>query len=196
MKHEHYPDVHHDVYSRTVFGFWVYLMTDFMVFACLFATYKVLYYSTFGGPTSADLYDLPYSSIQTLFMLAAAFTSGLGGVAAHRMKKNATIILFSLTFLLGMIFLWLQFGEFFRFLSLGHSWKNSAFLSAYYTLLGTFAVHMVFALLWIPVLLIPVWGEGITFNSVKRLTCLRLFWQFLNVVWIFIYSFVYLMGVR
>ncbi len=193
--HEHYPDVHHDVYSRTVFGFWVYLMTDFMVFACLFATYKVLHNGTFGGPTSADLYDIPYSTIQSLFMLGAAFTAGLGGIAAHRMKKFATIALFLLTFLLGLIFLWMQFGEFARFLSLGHSWKNSAFLSAYYTLTGTFALHMVLALLWIPVLLIPVFSEGITFNSVKRLTCLKLFWQFLNVVWIFIYTIVYLMGV-
>lgn len=194
MKHEAYPDPHHDPFTKTLFGFWVYLMTDFMMFACLFATYAVLEKSTFGGPSARDLFDLSFVSIQSLFLLAASTASGFASRAAHLRKPKAVMLLFSLVFLFGLAFFWMQASELIRLESIGYSWKKSAFLSAYFTLIGTHAVHMFFALLWIPVFLAPIPRRGIDEDSLRRLTCLRLFWQFLNVVWIFIFTVVYLMG--
>lgn len=192
---EQYPDTHHDIYSKTVFGFWVYLMTDFIMFATLFAVYFVLQKSTFGGPAAEDLFDHIYTLIQTLLILGAAFFSGLGGMSAHRKEKNRTLFHFSMAFLFGVGFLIMQFGEYAHYHSLGFSWNQSAFLSAFYTLLGTHTLHVFFALLWIPVLLIDVLKEGIESRAIRRLTCLRMFWQFLNIVWVFIFSMVYLLGV-
>ena len=192
--HESYSDTHHDVYSKTVFGFWVYLLTDFMLFATLFATYIVLRNGIYGGPSAKELFHLPFTLTQTLILLVSSLTSGLAGVAVHRKDQRATIVWFGVTFLLGIAFMGMELSEFIRFVSEGNNWKRSAFLSAFFTLVSTHGLHMVFALLWIIVLILPVWRRGLTSVSVTRLTCLRMFWQCLNVVWIFIFSIVYLMG--
>jgi cytochrome o ubiquinol oxidase subunit 3 len=194
-EHEKYPDTHHDAYSRTTFGFWLYLLTDFILFGTLFATYAVLQKSTFGGYSAFDLFDHYFTLIQTLILLTASFTAGLAGAFAHRRNKNATLLLFAVTFLLGIIFMVLQFKEVSLYLERGASWDKSAFLSAYFTIIGTFWVHMIFALLWILVLAIPALREGITPVALRRFTCLKMFWQFLNILWVFIFSFIYLMGV-
>jgi len=196
MTHENYPDPHHDTYSRTIFGFWVYLMSDFILFGALFATYIVLQDSTFAGPTAHDLFHLPFTFFQTLVLLFSTLTAGLAGAAAHRKDKNKTLLLFSITFLLGLLFFGMQLHEFSQFLAAGHSWQKSAFLSAYFTLVGTHTLHILFGLLWIPVLLLPVYREGVSHVSIRRLTCMRMFWQFLNIVWVFIFSFVYLLGAK
>ncbi|MCH9625587.1 MAG: Cytochrome bo(3) ubiquinol oxidase subunit 3 [Chlamydiales bacterium] len=193
--HESSPDTHHDVYSRTIFGFWVYLLTDFMVFATLFITYAVLHPNTFGGPSGKELFNLPFTLIQTLLLLTSSLTAGLGGVCVHRQLKKWTLFLFFITFLLGVGFMWMEVNEFTRLIEGGNSWQRNAFLSVYFTLVGTHGLHMLFALLWVVVLLIPVCYHGIKPNSIKRLTCLRMFWQFLNIVWVFIFSIVYLLGV-
>lgn len=194
MTKEATPDIHQDAFSKTVFGFWVYLMTDFMVFACLFATYWVLKDSTFGGPTAKELFDLPHAFAASIILLLATFTAGVGSLMAHRKKKHPTIVFFLVTLALGFLFLYFQIEEFRMLITSGNSWTQSAFLSAYFTLVGTHALHVIFALLWVPVLLIPVWVEGVSFLSKKRLTCLKLFWQFLNLVWVFIFAIVYLWG--
>lgn len=194
--HEAETDPHHDIYSKTVFGFWVYLMTDFMVFTTLFATYDVLHNKTFGGPSAKDLFNIHYTLVQTLIFLLSSFLIGLGGAAAHRKQRVTTLLLFGLTFFLGIIFMGMELNEFSRFIQQGYDWKKSAFLSIYFTIVGTFGLHLLFALLWIVVLLIPVIIHGVTQASVRRLTCLRMFWQFLGVVWIFIYTIIYLLGVR
>ena len=193
--HESFPDTHHDPYSRTVFGFWVYLMSDLILFGALFATYMVLCTSTFGGPSAKELFSPNYAFVQTLVLLLSSLTVGLAGASAHRRHKGATITYFLLTFILGIVFIAMMLNEFSNLTQAGHGWNQSAFLSAYFTVIGTHGVHILFGLLWIPILLIPVWREGISHVSVRRLTCLRMFWQFLNIVWVFIYSFVYLMGV-
>lgn len=186
------PDTHHDVYSKTIFGFWVYLLTDFMLFATFFATYAVLRSSTYGGPSGKELFDFPLALVQTILLLMASSTSGLAGACAHRKNKQGTIILFAMTFLLGSVFMGIGLVECSDLLSSGNSWQKSAFLSAFYTLVGMHGIHMVFALLWIPILLIPVFREGIQATSLRRLTCLRMFWQFLNVIWIFIFTLVFM----
>ncbi|MEI8300238.1 MAG: cytochrome c oxidase subunit 3 [Chlamydiota bacterium] len=183
-----------DMYSKTIFGFWLYLFTDFMLFSTLFATFLVLSHSTYGGPSGAQLFHLPYTLIQTMVFLFASFTIGLAAVAAHRRERKWTIVLLMVTFLLGLIFMGMEFSEFSRFIKAGNDWKQSAYLSAFFTLLGTHSIHVIFGLLWIIVFTLPVCWHGLTETSVRRITCLKLFWQFLNVVWIFIFSIVYLLG--
>lgn len=197
ISHESHHEAHQEeVYSKTILGFWIYLLTDFMLFGTLFATYIVLESGTYGGPSGRALWNLPFTLIQTLILLTSSFTSGLGGALAHRNCKNGTLALFAITFFLGAVFMGMEFAEFSRLVQGGNSWERSAFLSAFFTLVGTHGLHLLLGLLWIFVLLVPVWRCGLTPVSVKRLTCLRMFWQFLNVVWIFIFTIVYLMGVK
>lgn len=191
--HENYPDNYHDVYSKTTFGFWLYLVTDFILFGVLFAVYLVLHNNTFGGPTGTDLFHLPSALAQTLLLLTASLISGMGGAYAHRKEKGKTIFYFCITFLLGLAFLGMTFLEFGEVIHMGHTWKESAFLSSYFTLVGTLAVHVLIALLWTILLLIPVLRFGISDVSLRRLTCLRMFWQFINIVWVFIFTIVYLL---
>jgi cytochrome o ubiquinol oxidase subunit III len=185
-----------EVYSKTIFGFWVYLLTDCMFFAAFFAAYVVLHNATAGGPSSRDLFYLPFTLVQTLILLICSLFSGLGRAAAHRNDKKGTLIYYGITFLLGILFMGMEMTEFSRMISHGFSWKRSAFLSAFFTLLGTHGLHIIFGLLWILVLLFPVCRYGLTAVDVRRLTCLTMFWQFLNIVWIFIFSIVYLLGVN
>jgi len=194
IMHEPYPDTHHDVYSKTTFGFWLYLLTDFILFGTLFASYAVLRNNTFGGPSARDLFDLPYPMLQSIILLISSYTIGLAGASAHRRNKNWVISLLALTFLLGIAFMAIQLTEWVHFLRQDYTWSKSAFLSMYYTIISTFGIHMIFALLWVIVLGVPVWREGITPMSLRRVICLKMFWQFLNIIWIFIFSFIYLMG--
>jgi cytochrome o ubiquinol oxidase subunit 3 len=182
-----------EIYEKTLFGFWVYLLTDFVMFGALFSTYAVLHYKLFGVVSDQGLWDLPFTLLQTLLLLSAAFTSGLAGTAAHRRKPKETLFLFGLTFVLGAVFLGMQLFELHRWVEGGDSWNKSGFLSAFFTLIGTHAAHLFFALLWTIFLTLPVWRHGISDVSLRRLTCLKMFWQFLNLVWVFIFSVVYLL---
>jgi cytochrome o ubiquinol oxidase subunit 3 len=193
--HENYPDLYHDAYSRTLFGFWLYLMSDFILFGVLFATYAVLSINPFQGPTGRELFHPPYTLTQTLILLVGSLTAGLGAAAAHRQHKKPTILFFSATFLIGLVFMGMIGTEFSRLIQEGNSWDKNGFLSAYFTVVSTHAIHVLFGLLWIVVLLIPVWKEGVSDVSVRRLTCLNMFWQFLNIIWVFIFALVYLLGV-
>jgi cytochrome o ubiquinol oxidase subunit 3 len=165
-----------------------------MFFATIFSTYAVLKKSTFGGPGPKDLFSVSYAMIETFIMLTCAFIGGIGGVYAHRKNKVATIISFGLAFILGAVILKMIWHEFSHVLGEGYDWRSSAYLSAYFTLLGTFALHLIAGLLWTIVLLPPLFKVGITPLHLKRMSCLRIFWQFLSIVWVFIFTFVYLLG--
>ncbi len=191
---EHYPDSHHDVYSKTIFGFWMYILSDFILFGALFATYAVLRNSTFGGPSAKELSNLPFALLQTLVLLTCSFVMGLVGAYAHRRNKNLCLTFLGAAFVLGSAFMIMELSELIQLVNAGNSWKKSAFLSAHFTIIGTHAVHVAFALLWIIVLGLPILREGITADSIRRLTCLKLFWQFINIVWIFIFSFISVIG--
>ncbi len=191
---ESHPDTHHDAYSKTVFGFWIYLLTDFVLFGTLFAMFAVLRNGTFEGPSGKELFDLQSVLDRTCMFIVSSLTAGLAGASVHRRKKTVTICLFGATFLLGLVFIGMQFQEFHSLISSGNAWQRSAFLSAYFTLLGTFAIHVAFGLLWILVLIIPIFFNEITGVVIRRLTCMRMFWQFLNIIWVFIFTFVYLLG--
>jgi cytochrome o ubiquinol oxidase subunit 3 len=189
-----YPDPHQDTYSKTLFGFWIYLMTDCVLFGTLFATYVVLHHNTFGGPSAHDLFDMPYALTETLILLTSSFTSGLAMLPSNHYNKNKLLFWFAITFLLGASFVAMEVTEFVHLIQDGHGWNKSAFLSAFFTLVGTHGLHISLSLIWMVVLLIPVIRHGLNPVSFKRLTCLRLFWHFLDVVWIFIFTIVYLMG--
>lgn len=180
---------------RTIFGFWLYLMTDCVLFGCLFAAYAVLHPNTFGGPSSRDIFSLPYALIETMILLTSSFTCGLAMLFAHRQEKNGVMVLFLITFILGASFLGMELTEFHHLVSEGYSWQESGFLSAFYTLVSTHGAHISVGLLWIVVMLFQVAFRGLTLESMRRLTCLSLFWHFLDIVWIFIFTIVYLMGV-
>jgi cytochrome o ubiquinol oxidase subunit III len=186
---------HSETHSRTVFGFWIYLMTDCVLFASLFAAYAVLHNNTYGGPSGRELFNLPYALTETLILLTSSFTCGLAGLAAGRNRKNKVIAWFGVTFLLGISFLAMEATEFTHMVQQGNSWERSGFLSSYFTLVGTHGLHITTGLLWMIVLLVPVCRRGLTPVRLKRLMCLRLFWHFLDIVWIFIFTIVYLMGV-
>jgi cytochrome o ubiquinol oxidase subunit III len=184
------------VEERTIFGFWVYLMTDCILFASLFAAYAVLHKNSFGGPTTQDLFDLPFALTETMVLLLSSFTSGIAMLGKRIHSKSWLFGWFAITFLLGASFIAMELHEFHRFVQAGHSWQTSGFLSSFFTLVGTHGLHVSMGLLWMIVLLVPVWRHGLTHVSLKRLTCLRMFWHFLDVVWIFIFTLVYLLGAK
>jgi cytochrome o ubiquinol oxidase subunit 3 len=190
-----YPDPYHGVYARTVFGFWLFLVTDFILFGTLFATFIVLANSTFGGPGAVELLSPEWAAVQSFILLLASLFSGLAGAAAHRNEKSRALVLLLCTFIAGCVFSYGLFADFARLIEGGSSWDKSAFLSAFFTVLGTHAIHIIFAVLWIPVLAYPLFKEKeVSQDSKRRITCLRMFWQFLNIIWIFIFAIVFFMG--
>jgi cytochrome o ubiquinol oxidase subunit III len=194
MNATHHEDQTDEVYSKTIFGFWVYLMTDAIFFAMLFASYFVLKNATFGGPAGKDLFDLPASLVQTLVFLTSSFTFGPGMVAAYARQQKKVFFWFALTALLGVCFLCLQMRELGHIVEMGHNWSKSAFLSAFFTLVATHTLHIVIGLLWIFVMMAQISVCGLTSIVIRRLTCLRLFWHFLYFVWVFVFTLVYLLG--
>ena len=180
--------------AKTVFGFWLYLMTDCVLFASLFATYAVLRNNTFGGPPGSQLFSLPSVLTETLLLLTSSFSCGLAILAARQRDKRQVLVLFGLTFLLGLSFLVLEMTEFRHLASEGNSWRRSGFLSSFFTLVGTHGLHITAGLVWMVVMIARVWRTGLTASTVRRLTLLSLFWHFLDIIWIFIFSLVYLIG--
>lgn len=188
-------DHHHNTDAIDVFGFWIYIMSDCVLFAGLFGTYAVLFTNTFGAPGIKQLASLPYVFGETMALLASSFTYGMAILAMY--KSNLTRILFWLgvTFLFGLTFVSMEVREFIHLYLDGHSWHVSAALSAFFTLVGTHGFHVSMGLLWMLTLMIQLMIFGITPAMRKRLTYLGLFWAFLDIVWIFVFSLVYLMGV-
>ena len=180
--------------EKVNFGFWVYLMTDLIMFAALFAVYAVLRNNTFGGITIRDIFNPPFVLIETLLLLTSSFTSGLGLLFARAGDKNKTIVLFATTFLLGAGFLAMELSEFSRLILDGNSFQRSAFLSSFFTLVGTHGLHITVGLLWMGILIVQILRRGLRKSYIQKLTLLTLFWHFLDIVWIFIFTIVYLMA--
>ena len=176
-------------------GFWIYLMTDCVLFAALFATYAILHGNTYGGPTSRDLFSLPTVLIETLALLTSSFTAGLAVVSAKAGSRRAAFVMLAATFMLGCVFLSIELNEFAHLAADGHGWWSSGFLSAFFTLVGTHGLHISIGLLWLAVMIAQLWRRGGTPGVLRRLTLFGMFWHFLDVIWIFIFTIVYLMGV-
>lgn len=181
--------------NRTAIGFWLYLMTDCILFASLFATFAVLRTATAGGPSAPEIFELPLALAETIILLTSSFTCGLALIALK--NKNVRGILWSLgaTFMLGAAFLAIEIGEFAKLVSEGHDWQQSAFLSSYFTLVGTHGLHILVGLIWLVVMVAVMLKRGLTHKVTRQLTLFGLFWHFLDLVWIFIFTIVYLLGV-
>lgn len=180
--------------AKTNLGFWIYLMTDCVLFATLFATFAVLRNNTNGGPAGSDLFSMPYVLTETLILLVSSFTCGMAVLAARQKQQRQVLIWFAITFVLGAAFLALELHEFRNLTIEGNSWRHSAFLSSFFTLVGTHGLHITMGLIWIAVMLVKLARQGFKANTLKRLTLLSMFWHFLDLIWIFIFTFVYLMG--
>ena len=180
--------------EKQMFILWVYLMTDLLMFATLFAAYAVLRDSTFGGPSGRELFHLPAALAETLILLTSSFTSGLAMIAVHDGKRKQAMAWFGVTFILGLTFLGLELSEFSVLVAEGNGPQRSAFLSAFYTLVGTHGLHITVGLLWMAVGMAQMKLRGLSPWVVSKLERLSLYWHFLDIVWIFIFTVVYLMG--
>lgn len=180
--------------ERVMFGFWVYLMTDLLMFAVLFAAYAVLRGNTAGGPTGQELFSPSLALTETLILLTSSFTCGIGMIAARRGNKGQVLFWFGVTFLLGAAFLNFELKEFAEFIHEGHTLRSNAFLSSFFALVGTHGLHITSGLLWMGTTLAYVIKRGLTSHMVRKLALLSLFWHFLDIVWIFIFTIVYLMA--
>ena len=180
--------------ERKTLGFWIYLMTDCILFGSLFATFAVLRGNTFGGPSGADLFNLPFVLGETMILLTSSFTMGLAVLGMARGYKKQTIVWLIATLLLGATFLVMELSEFSHLVADGHGWQQSAFLSSYFVLVGTHGFHIAVGLLWLAVVGVRLLKRGFKQTDMHRLSLLGIFWHFLDVVWIFIFTFVYLIG--
>lgn len=185
----------HDTVAIQTFGFWIYLMSDLILFATLFATFVVLGKNFANGPTGKELFDLPYLLGETLFLLFSSVTYGLVMLAVHDGRKKLVLIGLAATFLLGLGFVSMEIHEFYGLVAAGHGPDTSAFLSSFFTLVGTHGAHVTFGLVWMAVMMAQVAVKGLTSPVQSRLMRLSMFWHFLDIIWIGIFSIVYLMGV-
>jgi cytochrome o ubiquinol oxidase subunit 3 len=180
--------------STVAFGFWVYLMTDFVLFAGLFAVYAVLRANTFGNVSGHDIFSGPFVLLETVILLSSSFTIGLSLLAARKNEKWQTLSLLFITACLGVSFVVLEVTEFARLIATGHGPQQSGFLSAYFTLVGTHGLHVSLGLLWLIVLIVALARKGLTRGNMRKLLLFSLFWHFLDIIWIFIFTLVYLFG--
>jgi cytochrome o ubiquinol oxidase subunit 3 len=190
----HAPADHHTENS-TLLGFWLYLMSDCLVFACLFAVYGVLGRNYAGGPTGAELFELPLVAVNTSMLLLSSITYGFAILEMQKNRLRATIVWMAVTGLLGAVFIGLELYEFAHLIHEGAGPQRSAFLSSFFTLVGTHGLHVTFGIIWLVTLVLQLKKHGLTPENKRRLMCLSMFWHFLDVVWIGVFTFVYLMGV-
>ncbi len=182
------------IQEKKTLGFWIYLMTDCVLFAALFATFAVLRTATAGGPGGPELFDMPFVLIETMILLTSSFTIGMALLGSVRGYKKQTLIWLFVTFILGIVFLAMELSEFGILIADGDGPQRSAFLSVYFTLVGTHGLHIAVGLLWMAVVIVRLWRHNFRKTDINRLALLGLFWHFLDIVWIFIFSIVYLLG--
>jgi cytochrome o ubiquinol oxidase subunit 3 len=186
---EHHPE------NGTLLGFWLYLMSDCLVFACLFAAYAVLGRNYAGGPTGAELFDLPLVAMNTALLLLSSITYGFAMLESQKKRLRSTLVWLAITGLLGAGFLSLELYEFSHLIHEGAGPQRSAFLTAFFTLVGTHGLHVSFGIVWLITLMFQLDRHGLTPENSRRMMCLSMFWHFLDVIWIGVFTFVYLMGV-
>jgi cytochrome o ubiquinol oxidase subunit III len=184
-----------DVYEQRAFGFWLYLMSDAIIFSLLFATYAVMARNNAGGPTANTLFSLPNAFTETMLLLFSSITFGLATLAMKSGEKERMLSWLLVTFLLGLGFVGLEIREFHGMVRAGAGPDRSGFLSAFFTLVGTHGLHVTFGLIWILIMTSQVIIKGLTIPVASRFLRLGLFWHFLDIIWIGIFSIVYLPGI-
>lgn len=191
----HAQDEAHDHdHGKTPLGFWLYLMSDCLLFASLFATYAVLVTGVANGPSGKDIFELPLILISTVFLLLSSFTFGMALLAAKAQRRQSALVWLAVTFAFGLGFIILEGHEFYELIHAGYGPQTSAFLSAFFTLVGTHGLHVIIGLMWLLVLGWQIHRKGLTAKNRIRLVCLSLFWHFLDLIWICVFSVVYLTG--
>lgn len=183
-----------ETHAQRALGFWLYLMGDAVIFALLFATYAIMIPGTAGGPTGKQLFDLDNAAIETALLLVSSMTFGFASLSVKAGNRSAVLGWLAVTFLLGAGFVFLEVREFAGLIAQGAGPDRSGFLSAFFTLVGTHGVHVTMGLLWIVILSGQVMSKGLTLPVASRLYRLGLFWHFLDIAWVGIFSIVYLPG--
>jgi cytochrome o ubiquinol oxidase subunit 3 len=178
------------------YGFWIFLLSDIILFSALFATYAVLRGQTAGGPSGRELFELRHAGIETLALLFSSYSCGLGILAMERRRMSTFYRCFALTFLLGAVFLGLESSEFAGLLARGAGPSRSAFLSAFFSLVGLHGIHVTVGLVWLIFLTAQTVYRGPLDYVRRRLLCFSLFWHALDIIWVALLSLVYLMGAR
>ncbi|BDR96740.1 cytochrome o ubiquinol oxidase subunit III [Proteus mirabilis] len=190
--HEHHG--HHDAGATKVFGFWIYLMSDLILFASLFATYAVLVNGIADGPSGKEIFSLPFVLVETFLLLFSSITFGFAMLSMNKGSVSQVNLWLFVTFLFGLGFVVMEVYEFHELIAEGYGPDRSAFLSTFFALVSTHGLHVTAGLVWIIIMMIQVSRRGLTDVNRTRLSCLSLFWHFLDVVWICVFTVVYLMG--
>jgi cytochrome o ubiquinol oxidase subunit III len=178
------------------YGFWIFILSDIVMFSALFAAYAVLAGNTAGGPTGSELFNLRNVFLMTTFLLLSSYTCGLGALSAEQREPERFLIFAALTLVLGAAFLYLEISEFTGMIDKGAGPSRSAFLSAFFTLVGMHGVHVATGLIWLIYMVAQVVAKGLRASVLRRLLCFSLFWHALDIVWIGVMTLVYLMGVQ
>jgi cytochrome o ubiquinol oxidase subunit III len=178
------------------YGFWIFLLSDIVMFSALFAAYAVLVHATASGPTGAELFNQVSVAIETACLLASSYTCGLMSLAINSRRRAATYLGALVTFVLGALFLSLEIREFAGMIAQGATPQRSAFLSAFFTLVGCHGLHVTAGLIWLAVMMAQVAIKGFCPTVERRLLCFALFWHALDIIWVWLFTVVYLMGVR
>jgi len=176
------------------YGFWIFILSDIVMFSALFAAYAVLSGNTAGGPTGRELFNLRNVFIETMCLLFSSYTCGLGALSAERRQPGRFLVFAALTFLLGAAFLFIEASEFAGMVAKGAGPSRSGFLSGFFTLVGTHGVHVTSGLIWLIYLVAQVIVKGLRAAVLRRLLCWSLFWHALDIVWVGVFTLVYLMG--
>ncbi|WP_111557731.1 cytochrome o ubiquinol oxidase subunit III [Paracoccus sediminilitoris] len=180
--------------ASTMLGFWIYLMSDCLIFAVLFAVYAVLGHNYAGGPGPKELFDLELVALNTAMLLLSSITYGFAMLEMARRRQTMMLVWLGITGLFGAAFLSIELYEFSHLIHEGATPGRSAFLSSFFALVGTHGLHVTFGIIWLATLMVQVLRTGLTASNTRRLMCLSLFWHFLDVIWIGVFTFVYLMG--
>lgn len=185
---------HHEEGASTTIGFWIYLMSDCLMFAVLFAVFGVLGQSYAAGPGPQALFELHLVAINTAFLLLSSLTFGFAMLSTLAGRQGPAMMWLGATLVLGLAFLAVEIYEFHHLIHLGAGPQRSAFLSSFFALVGTHGVHVAFGCLWLVTLMVQITRHGLTGANIRRMTCLSMFWHFLDVIWIGVFTFVYLLG--
>ena len=181
--------------SAMIFGFWIYLMSDAVIFALLFATYASMSRNYAGGPTGKELFDLSTVFYETMALLLSTLTCGFAMLSLSKNRKKWVLSWLAITFLLGLMFIFMEHNEFHNLISQGMGPDRSGFLSAFFTLVGAHGLHVGIGLIWLLVMMAQIMAKGLTSPVRSRLFRFSLFWHFLDLVWVGIFSMVYLIGI-
>jgi cytochrome o ubiquinol oxidase subunit 3 len=182
--------------TAVAYGFWIFLLSDIIMFSGLFAAYAVLSGSTASGPTGRELFNLHSAFIETACLLFSSYTCGLGALSAERQHRERFYVFAALTFILGAAFLFIEVSEFADMVSKGAGPSRSAFLSSFFALVGMHGAHVASGLLWLVYMVAQVAVKGLRPHVLRRLLCFSLFWHALDIIWVGVFTLVYLMGAR